>query len=70
MFLHPAWAVGSYSSGHQPGELPNSESTQPTVQPDAPPCTVSEDTAYSCIFIVSKIHFQAFLLGEKVSEVS
>ena len=29
MFHHPAWAVGSYSSGHQPGELPKSKSTQP-----------------------------------------
>ena len=28
MFHHPAWAVGSYSSGHQPGELPKSQSTQ------------------------------------------
>ena len=29
MFHHPAWAVGSYRSDHQPGELPKSESTQP-----------------------------------------
>ena len=29
MFHHPAWAVGSYSSGHQPGELTKSKSTQP-----------------------------------------
>ena len=29
MFHHPAWAVGSYISGHQPGELPKSKSTQP-----------------------------------------
>ena len=29
MFRHPAWAVGSYSSGHQPGELPKSKSNQP-----------------------------------------
>ena len=29
MFHHPAWAVGSYSSGHQARELPKSKSTQP-----------------------------------------
>ena len=29
MFHQPAWAVSSYSSGHQPGELPKSKSTQP-----------------------------------------
>ena len=29
MFHRPAWAVGSYSSGHQLGELPKSKSTQP-----------------------------------------
>ena len=29
MFHHPAWAVGSYSKGHQPGQLPKSKSTQP-----------------------------------------
>ena len=28
LFHHPAWAVGSYSSGHQPGVLPKSKSTQ------------------------------------------
>ena len=28
-FHHPAWAIGSYSSGHQPGELPKSKSAQP-----------------------------------------
>ena len=31
MFHQPAWAVDSYSSGHQPGELPKSKSTQPRV---------------------------------------
>ena len=30
----------------------------------------TEDTAYSCIFILSWIHFQTFLLGEQLSEVS
>ena len=29
MFHHPAWAVGSHSSGPQPRELPKSKSTQP-----------------------------------------
>ena len=29
VFHHPAWAVGSYSSGHQPEEFPKSKSTQP-----------------------------------------
>ena len=38
MFHHPAWAVGSYSSGHQPGELPKSKSTQPSRRPPESPC--------------------------------
>ena len=29
MFHHPAWAVGSYSSGPQPRDLPKSKSIQP-----------------------------------------
>ena len=29
MFHQPAWAVGSYRSGHQPEELPKYRSTQP-----------------------------------------
>ena len=40
MFHHPAWAVGSYSSGHQPGELPKSKSTQPSRRPPESPCKV------------------------------
>ena len=32
--------------------------------------TESEDTAHTCIFILPWIHFQAFLLSNKVSEVS
>ena len=36
----PAWAVGSYSSGHQPGELPKSKSTQPSRRPPESPCTI------------------------------
>ena len=38
MFHHPAWAVGSYSSGHQPGELPKTKSTQPSRRPPESPC--------------------------------
>ena len=38
MFHHPAWAEGSYSSGHQPGELTKSKSTQPGSPPDVSPC--------------------------------
>ena len=30
MFHHPAWAVDSYSSGHQPGELPKFPKVNPT----------------------------------------
>ena len=39
MFHHPAWAVGSYSSGHQPGNSPNLSQPNPGSPPDGSPCS-------------------------------
>ena len=36
MFHHPAWAVGSYSSGPPAGELPKYKSTKPCARLPGP----------------------------------
>ena len=47
MFHHPAWAVGSYRSGPPAGGTPQSKSTQPSRKPDAPDCTIFENSNYT-----------------------
>ena len=39
MFHHPAWAVGSYSSGPPVGELPKYKSTKPCAKPPGSRCS-------------------------------